>query len=96
MQTLDLEAASSFLFASPSTVLELIAAGELPAAKVGRKWVFVDVDLVEYIRSQYSAKQSKAKSCRSIKEVKSGGFILPVTDAELDNLLTPQKKRRRS
>jgi len=53
MQTLDLEAAAKFLYASTDTIRELAASGELPAAKVGRAWVFVDVDLIEWLRTQY-------------------------------------------
>jgi excisionase family DNA binding protein len=93
MNTLDLEAAAKFLYASESTVLELVGTGELPAAKIGRKWVFVDIDLIEYIRSKYTPKTKGAK-CHSTNEGKSGGYISPSTDRELDDLLTPVTKRR--
>ena len=60
MQTLDLEQAGAWLKCDPETVRAMAASGELPAAKVGRAWVFVDVDLIEWLRSQY-------QSCRSTK-----------------------------
>jgi excisionase family DNA binding protein len=60
MQTLDLDGAANWLKCDPETVRSMAASGELPAAKVGRAWVFVDVDLVDWLRSQYRA-------CRSTK-----------------------------
>ena len=35
------------------TLQEKARAGEIPGAKIGKCWVFVDVDLIEHIRSQY-------------------------------------------
>ncbi|PPC95195.1 MAG: hypothetical protein CTY33_00115 [Methylotenera sp.] len=93
METLDLEAAAKLLYASESTVLELVGNGELPAAKIGRKWVFVDIDLIEYIRSKYTPK-TKGSKCHSTSEVKSGGFMSQSMDRELDNLLAPVTKRK--
>jgi excisionase family DNA binding protein len=61
MQTLDLDQAGAWLKCDPETVRAMAASGELPAAKVGRAWVFVDVDLIEWLRSQYRA------SCHSTK-----------------------------
>lgn len=64
MQTLDLEGAASWLKCDPSTVQAMAAAGEIPGAKVGRQWVFVDVDLIDWLRSKYGA-------CRSTKTRKN-------------------------
>ena len=53
MNTLDLQAAAAFLHIHPVTLQEKARTGEIPGAKIGKCWVFVDVDLVEHIRSQY-------------------------------------------
>jgi Helix-turn-helix domain len=53
MNTLDLQAAAAFLHIHPVTLQEKARAGEIPGAKIGKRWVFVDVDLIEHIRSQY-------------------------------------------
>src|SRR6202048_4722090 len=53
MNTLDLQAAAAFLHIHPMTLQEKARAGEIPGAKIGKRWVFVDVDLIEHIRSQY-------------------------------------------
>ncbi len=52
MKTLDLEQAADFLKVSPSTAQEMAASGKLPGAKIGRAWVFLVEDLVEYLREQ--------------------------------------------
>lgn len=31
----------------------MAASGDIPGAKVGRAWVFVDVDLIDWLRQQY-------------------------------------------
>lgn len=95
MNTLDLDEAAAFLKCSDDTIRELVASGELPGAKVGRKWVFVDVDLVEWLRTQYAKGKT---TCPSTKSAKSGISTLPIMGKELENLLKPQtsEKRRKS
>jgi hypothetical protein len=71
MNTLDLHAAAAFLHIHPVTLQEKARAGEIPGAKIGKCWVFVDVDLVEHIRAQYPRRvlQSERKElqlCHSI------------------------------
>lgn len=53
-ETLDLQAASAFLLLHWQTLRAKAKAGEIPAAKLGRRWVFLKADLVSYLRSQYS------------------------------------------
>ncbi len=67
MDTLDLRAAAAFLHIHPVTLQEKARTGEIPGAKIGRCWVFVDVDLIEHIRSQYPRRvlQSERKEFES-------------------------------
>ena len=79
MNTLDLQAAASFLHIHPVTLQEKARAGEIPGAKIGKCWVFVDVDLIEHIRSQYPRRvlQSERKElepCHSTNAEECGGF----------------------
>ncbi|RJX30890.1 MAG: DNA-binding protein [Oxalobacter sp.] len=53
MDTLTLQEAAAFLKIHPVTLLEKAHAGEIPGAKMGKRWVFVKVDLIDCIRSQY-------------------------------------------
>ena len=53
MRTLNVEEACSFLKIHRNTLYQKIAAGEIHAARIGKAWVFVELDLVGYIRKQY-------------------------------------------
>lgn len=53
MKTLDLHAAAELLRIHPVTLRDKARLGEIPGAKIGKCWVFVDVDLIDYIRAQY-------------------------------------------
>lgn len=50
MKTYDINEAADFLKVDRTTALELAGRGELPGARVGRAWVFMEADLVEYLR----------------------------------------------
>ncbi len=52
MKTYDINEAAEFLKIDRSTALELVGAGDIPGAKIGRAWVFLEVDLVEYLRDK--------------------------------------------
>ncbi len=51
--TYDLKEAALFLKMSPEGLRQKAHAGVIPAARTGRGWVFVNVDLVTYLRSRY-------------------------------------------
>ena len=53
MKTLDLHAAAELLGLHPVTLRGKARRGEIPGAKIGKGWVFVDVDLIDHIRAQY-------------------------------------------
>jgi Helix-turn-helix domain len=53
MDTLNLEEAAAFLKIHPVTLCSKAATGEVPGARIGKRWVFVKDDLVAHIRSQY-------------------------------------------
>ena len=85
LRTLDLRQAATFLRLHPQTVRKLAVAGEIPAAKPGKRWVFVEQDLADWLRSRYRAEgqvsqgdmQEKAL-CRSTDDLiqTSGGAAL--------------------
>lgn len=52
MKTLDLIEAADFLKCERSHTLSLAGAGQLPGAKIGRSWVFLEEDLAEYLRAE--------------------------------------------
>jgi excisionase family DNA binding protein len=77
------------LHAHESTVRELAKAGKIPGRKVGRAWVFVEADLLEFVREG---------ECRSTNEGASGGSTLPTRKpgSGYGNLLESVKERVRS
>ena len=50
MKTYDIHEAADFLKIDRSTALALANDGTLPGAKVGRAWVFMEDELVNYLR----------------------------------------------
>lgn len=53
MKTLDQQQAAAFLHIHPVNLQFKAKSGEIPGAKLGKCWGFVEVDLVDYIRSNY-------------------------------------------
>ncbi len=60
MKTYDINEAADFLKIDRSTALELAHIGTLPGAKVGRSWVFMEDELVAYLRD-VTRKQTQAR-----------------------------------
>ena len=54
MKTLDLQEAAAFLRMNPETLRQKTKAGIIPGAKPGKSWVYVEEDLIDFIRSQYT------------------------------------------
>src|SRR6266567_7620756 len=74
MQTLSLQEAAAMLKTTPETVSAMIRNERLPAAKIGRAWVLVDVDVIRWLRGRYAREEKK---CGSFEEVRPmlGGVI---------------------
>ncbi len=60
MKTLTREEVAAMLRIHPDTVSAIVVTGELPAASVGRKLIFDEQDVLEYLREQIR-KQTKAR-----------------------------------
>jgi excisionase family DNA binding protein len=96
MKTFGLIEAAEFIGLHPNTLQSRAKSGEIPGAKIGKEWRFIDVDLAEYMRTQYPANK-EAKPWRSTVSVKR---ITPTSlsrDAELEKLLqhTPRNTDRK-
>lgn len=106
MLTFGLQEAAAFLQMSPAALREKAKSGRVPAAKPGKCWVFLEDDLVAYVRSLYAGSGqapqcdvSEEKSlCHYSNAVKPGGYALrrPM-DGEYAALLgLPKSSSRRS
>lgn len=51
MKSYTVDEAAKFLATDVTTVRALIVDGKLPAAKIGRAWVMLESDLVEYLQA---------------------------------------------
>ncbi|MDP2804310.1 MAG: helix-turn-helix domain-containing protein [Gallionellaceae bacterium] len=69
METLNLEQAAQFLKLHPEELRRRAKAGLVPAAKIGKCWVFIELDLADYVRSFYSSPR-QALRVTSGKEIK--------------------------
>ena len=93
---LGLDEAAQALGIHPNNLQALAKSGQVPAAKVGKEWRFLDIDLATYLRAQYPANlEAEKKPCRSTSAVKHGGSTSRTKANELDNLLAlPTSKPR--
>ncbi|HDY84752.1 MAG TPA: DNA-binding protein [Methylophaga sp.] len=94
--TLNLEEAAEFLKMNIETVRRLAQDGRLPAAKPGKRWVFIQEDLASWLRSLYSQPRrallsettTGGKLCHSSNAVRRGGSTSPHrAESELSVLL---------
>lgn len=99
MKTLDLLEAAEFLKMHPQTLRRRAAAREIPSAKPGKHWVFIDSDLAEWLRSQYNTERKQVKQCSTnVQIVQSGGADShrPAGSKYADLLALQSKKTQRN
>lgn len=100
VKTLNLKAAADFLKIHPVTLSIKAATGEIQGAKIGKRWVFLEVDLVEHIRSQYKARalqgERKETLCHftNAKTPLSGGSKLLSVDRKYKEALGLQAESK--
>ncbi|MDG4813187.1 helix-turn-helix domain-containing protein [Hydrogenovibrio sp. 3SP14C1] len=102
-KTLTLHQAAEYLQCNPETVRRQAQAGKIPGGKIGRKWVFIQQDLAQFLRNQYSIPESvvqvvgndEESLCQSTLETTSGGLnSLHQTEKEYDALLGLNTNRK--
>lgn len=103
IKTLNLEEAAAFLKIHPVTLSTKAASGEIKGAKIGKRWVFLEVDLVDHIRSQYQVRalqgDGKEKVCHftNAKTPLHGGLKSPSVEKQYKEALgLPQKAKLRN
>ncbi len=62
--------AADLLHLHPVTLQRMAQRGQVPAAKLGRRWIFLEIDLVACLRAQYPSRvmqgaHEEVKLCRS-------------------------------
>lgn len=51
MKTFDIDECAEFLKINRTAASEMAATGDLPGARIGTAWIFLEDDLVEYLRT---------------------------------------------
>ena len=106
VKTLDLHEAAAFLKLHAEELRRRAKAGQVRGAKVGRAWVFLEDDLVDYLRSLYPRPRQalrvtlgkEVEPCHFANAAASGGSTsTPPTGSEYANLLgLPTEPSRKS
>jgi excisionase family DNA binding protein len=55
VKTLSLQEATILLQVHPETLRGWAKEGRAPGAKLGKSWLFIDTDLLDWVRSAYSS-----------------------------------------
>ncbi len=96
MQTFNLDEAAKYLKVHPNTLQSRAKQGIIPGCRIGRRWVFLEADLADYIRKSYPAigerlqgfQNKEAMRCQSINvEACTGRGSQPPMDSEYIALL---------
>ena len=66
MKTLELDQAAELVKLHPSTILAKARAGEIPAAKPGKCWVFIEIDLLNWLREQYTSNRQEVSALTTV------------------------------
>lgn len=80
MRTFDLIECAEFLKVDRNTAMKLAGTGELPGAKIGRAWVFLEDDVVAFLR-----KKTQEQSLARLQ-----GVHEPETDARVAKAISKQ------
>lgn len=65
-RTFDIDECADFLKVDRNTALKLAQRGDLPGAKIGRAWVFLEDDVVEYLRVQVRHQMVERQNSASV------------------------------
>jgi excisionase family DNA binding protein len=97
MRTLTLAEAAAVLNTTEETVSAMIRREGLPAAKVGRAYVLVDVDVIEWLRTRYAPDREIPCDSTGVANVALGGLTSGTPVGALDAALArPTAKRRKN
>lgn len=85
--TVDIQGAADLMKIHPKSVQDKIAAGELPAAKVGRAYVLMTRDVLEYVEREI-VKQTAQRLARR----QAGGEVTSRRRSQPRTRIVPPKK----
>ena len=71
MKTLDISEAAEFLKISQYQARTMASAGKLPAAKIGKRWVFVLSDLERHVQNEIKIQTASASRSACLQKQSS-------------------------
>ena len=102
MQTLSLHEAARLVRLHPETLRAWAKSGRAPGAKLGKVWRFIEEDLIDWIRTNYSPYTPPPSRPAPLTKTQIEGILRrhrvrpgSTTDKELDALLAVPTKRKR-
>jgi excisionase family DNA binding protein len=93
MKTLDIDECAEFLKVKSTVVSDMVGTGELPGARIGRAWVFLEDDLIDYVRTQIRNQRRERQSAQFEKRQDEEGRNL---DQDNLTMLSTVLRNRRS
>lgn len=106
MTTLNLKEAAALLKMHPMSLRRQVVNGIVPGARAGRSWIFIEEDLLNWLRSQYSEEARAAGSngdttCPSTYAQtnpvpSTGADSLPLTESKYADLRDARAELMRS
>ncbi len=95
-RTLTIEEAAEVLKTHPDTVSDCIHNRGLPAARIGRAYVLIESDVLDWLRGQYGKwKENPCGSTSAANEERGGLISARLPASALDAALAPATTRRR-
>ncbi|MBY0469141.1 MAG: helix-turn-helix domain-containing protein [Burkholderiaceae bacterium] len=95
MPTLSLEEAAAMLKTTPETVSDCIHHRGLRAARIGRAYVLVQDDVIDWLRTQYITPEQRPCASTPAAPAASYGLTSPSMASALSAALAPQTSARR-
>lgn len=97
MKSIYIEQVCEILNAEISRVFELVQSGELPGAKIGRSWVFIESIVYDYLAEQIAQQTSRRKAMKAakvqVREIIEAGMLPP--DPALSNIQPNETRKGR-
>lgn len=81
MKTIKFNECLEILKCKRTRLLNLIHQGKVPAAKVGRSWVFIESDIYQYLRDEMTRTQELKQQRRQITELLTRKILKEVPHA---------------
>lgn len=97
MKSISLEEASEILHIERTRCLELAGSGELPGARIGRAWVFLESLVYDYLHQQILEQTQRRKAMKAtqiqVREIIEAGMLPP--DPALSNIQPNETRKGR-